>query len=138
MLTELKQYTAHSAQTASPGQLVVMLYDGFQKFAGQAQAALQGNDVATAANRLTRAQDIVGELRASLDPAQGQIADNLAQIYMFVDGRLTTARIERNAAPIDEAMRLMADLRGAWAQIANTPRPQLERSGPAVGVDLAG
>ena len=40
-LTELRQYTAHTAQTATPGQLVVMLYDGFLRFCAQGRAAFE-------------------------------------------------------------------------------------------------
>ena len=73
-LTELRQYTAHTAQTATPGQLVVMLYDGFLRFCAQGRAAFEAGDVGTSGNRFTRAQDIVTELRVTLDMTQGEIA----------------------------------------------------------------
>ena len=138
MRTELRQYTNHTAQTAGPGQLVVMLYDGFLRFAAQAKAAFERDDLGEAGNRLTRAQNIVTELRVTLDMTQGQIAERLAAIYDYVGERLTEARLRRDAAQIDEAVRCMADLRGAWAEIAATPRPAAARPGPVVGVDLAG
>ena len=139
MLTELRQYTDHSARTATPGQLVVMLYDGFLRFAGQGKAAMERGNLSETANKLTRAQDIVTELRVTLDMTQGQVAQNLASIYDYVSERLTAARLGRETAEIDEAVRCMADLRSAWAQIANTPRPaRAENSRPSVGVDLAG
>ena len=43
-LTELRQYTAHTAQTATPGQLVVMLYDGFLRFCAQGRAAFEAGE----------------------------------------------------------------------------------------------
>lgn len=139
MLTELRQYTNHSTQTATPGQLVVMLYDGFLRFAAQAKAAIERGDMGEAGQKLTRAQDIVTELRVSLDMTQGQVAQNLASIYDYVGERLVAARLSRQADEISEAMRCMGDLRSAWAQIANTPRPaRAENSRPSVGVDLAG
>lgn len=138
MLTELRQYTNHSAQTATPGQLVVMLYDGFLRFAGQGKAALERGDLGEAGQRLTRAQDIVTELRVSLDMTQGPIAENLASIYDYVGERLTGARLARESEQIAEAMRCMGDLRTSWAQIASVPRPASTSRRPAVGVDLAG
>ncbi len=139
MPTELRQYTNHSAQTATPGQLVVMLYDGFLRFAAQAKAAIERGDMGEAGQKLTRAQDIVTELRVSLDMTQGQVAQNLASIYDYVGERLTAARLGRQGDEIAEAMRCMGDLRSAWAQIASTPRPaRAENSRPSVGVDLAG
>ncbi len=138
MLTELRQYTNHSAQTATPGQLVVMLYDGFLRFAAQGKAAMERGDLGEAGQRLTRAQDIVTELRVSLDMTQGPVAQNLASIYEYVGERLTSARLSREGAEIAEAVRCMGDLRSAWAQIASTPRPASTQSRPSVGVDLAG
>lgn len=137
MRTELRQYTNHSAQTAGPGQLIVMLYDGFLRFAAQAKAAVERDDPGEAGNKLTRAQNIVTELRVTLDMTQGQIAQNLASIYDYVGERLTAARLGRDAAQIDEAVRCMADLRGAWVQIAGAARPAASRPGPAVGINLA-
>ena len=106
MLTELRQYTTHTAQTATPGQLVVMLYDGFLRFAGQGKAAMERGDLGEAGHRLTRAQDIVTELRVSLDMTQGVVAQNLASIYDYVGERLTGARLSREPERITEAMRL--------------------------------
>lgn len=138
MLTAPRQYTTHTAQTATPGQLVVMLYDGFLRFAGQGRAAMERGDLGEAGQRLTRAQDIVTELRVSLDMTQGAISQNLASIYDYVGDRLTGARLAREPEQIAEAMRCMGDLRAAWAQIANMPKPASATTRPAVGVDLAG
>ncbi len=137
-LTELRQYTTHSAQTATPGQLVVMLYDGFLRFCAQGRLAFGQGDVGASGTRFTRAQDIVTELRVTLDMTQGEIAQNLASLYEYVGERLTAARLNKDMAEIDEAVRVMADLRSAWVQIAGTQRPATERRGPVVGVNLAG
>ncbi len=138
MTTGLRQYTNHSAQTATPGQLVVMLYDGFLRFAAQGQAALASGEIEEAGKKLTRAQDIVTELRVTLDMTQGIIAENLASIYTYVSERLTAARLNRDPDEIDHAVRCMSDLRIAWVQIASVARPATTRTGPVVGVNLAG
>lgn len=138
MTTGLRQYTNHTVQTATPGQLVVMLYDGFLRFAAQGQAALLTGDIEEAGRKLNRAQDILTELRVSLDMTQGVIAQNLAGLYVYVGERLTAARVRREPAEIDHAVRHMSDLRSAWAQIASVPRPAPARPGPVVGVNLAG
>lgn len=137
MLTELRQYTNHAAQTATPGRLVVMLYDGFLRFAAQAKAAYERGDVGEGGLRLTRAQDIVTELRVSLDMTRGEIPQNLASIYEYVGERLTAVRKDGDVSAIDEAVAHMKDLREAWVAIAATPRPATEGR-PVVGVNLAG
>ncbi len=138
LLTELRQYTNHSAQTATPGQLVVMLYDGFLRFAAQGRAAMERGDLGEAGQRLTRAQDIVTELHLSLDMSHGVIPQNLAAVYLYVGECLTNARLTRDVGHITEAMTRMADLRSAWAQIASVPRPAHTGSVPVRGVNLAG
>ncbi|HMM47998.1 MAG TPA: flagellar export chaperone FliS [Miltoncostaeaceae bacterium] len=137
MLADIAQYTNHSAQTATPGRLVVMLYDGFLRFAAQARAAYQSGDVGEGGLRLTRAQDIVTELRVSLDMTQGEISENLAAIYEYIGERLTAVRAGGDIAAIDEAVRHMKELREAWAAIAATPKP-FTGGRPVVGVNLAG
>lgn len=132
----LQQYQNRSAQTASPGQLVVMLYDGFLRFGAQAQDALERGDVGSAAVPLTKAQAIITELRVSLDMSQGVIASNLASLYIYVTERLTEGRLKKEPAEIVEARKVMAELREAWAQIASTPKPV--SATPRVGVNLAG
>lgn len=138
MLTELRQYANHNVQTATPGQLVVMLYDGFLRFAAQSRGALERGDLGEMGMRLTRAQAIITELRVTLDMTQGSIAQNLASIYEYVGEQLTAARLSRDVAHIDEAVQHMSELRSAWVQIAATARPAGERRGPVLGVNLAG
>ena len=137
MPSELAQYTDRAAQTAGPGRLVVMLYDGFLRFAAQARAAYERGDAGEGGLRLTRAQAIVTELRASLDMSHGELPRNLASLYDYVGERLTAARIARDPAPIGEAMAHMKELRDAWAAIAATPRPA-PAGRPVAGVNLAG
>lgn len=132
----LQQYQARTVQTASPGQLVVMLYDGFLRFAGQAQDALERDDIGAAATPLTKSQAIITELRVSLDMSQGVIAANLASLYNYVTERLTEGRLKKDPAEIAEARKVMADLREVWAEIAGTPKPV--STTPRVGVNLAG
>ncbi len=108
--------------------------DDFHEFA----AAFEAGDIGTSASRFTRAQDIVTELRVTLDMTQGEIAVNLASLYEYVGERLTAARLNKDMAEVGEAVRVMSDLRSAWAQIASRQRPATERRGPVVGVNLAG
>lgn len=138
LTTGLRQYANHSAHTATPGQLVVMLYDGFLRFAAQGQAALAAGDIEEAGKKITRAQDIVTELRVTLDMTQGVIAQNLASLYGYVSEKLTAARLNRDPDEIDHAVRCMSDLRVAWVQIASVRRPASTRSVPVIGVNLAG
>ena len=66
-------YRASAVLTASPGQLVVMLYDGARRFLHQAAVAMGERDIPGAHNKLTRAEDIIRHLRNTLDMDQGEL-----------------------------------------------------------------
>lgn len=110
-------YKQNSVLSASPEQLVLMLYDGALRFLGQAATAMREGDVPTANGRLRRAEAILDELRATLDPSAGDIAERLEAIYVFCRQFLVEAQLEQDAAKIDSVAGLVGELRGAWAAI---------------------
>ena len=112
-------YRSSSVMTASPGQLVVMLYDGAGRFLRQAELAAEEGAWRHAFDRLDKADAIVDELLVTLDKEQGgQLAERLAGIYVFCKRLTIEARVERDAARITKAASLLSDLRDAWAEIA--------------------
>jgi len=114
-----RAYREQSVLTATPGQLVVMLYDGCLRFLAQAAFAMREGDVREAGMRLSRAEAIVAELLATLDVEQGgAIASRLQGIYTFCNRQLVQARLERDADAIDTVAGLLGELREAWAQIS--------------------
>jgi len=116
--TAQQTYRESSVLTASPEQLVVMLYDGANRFLVQAAAAIRTDDREATHNRLRRAEAIIEELHTTLDMSQGEVAERLASIYVFCRKLLNEARMERNAEKVDQVRGLLAELREAWAQIA--------------------
>ena len=112
-------YLQQSVLTASPGQLVVMLYDGACRFLTQAAYAMREGDRARSHQRLGRAEAIVDELLATLNMDAGEVATQLQALYVFWRRQLTDARLEDDADRIDLVHDQLADLREAWAEIAN-------------------
>ena len=113
-------YKQQSILTATPGQLVVMLYDGCLRFLNQSAYAMRDGNLADAGNRMARAEAIIDELLSTLDLEQGGvIASRLQGIYVFCHRQLMEARLERNADKIDTVSGLLAELRDSWAQVAN-------------------
>jgi flagellar secretion chaperone FliS len=111
-------YREASVMTASPEQLVVMLYDGAGRFLRQAEGAMNGGGTwLQASQKLSRAEAIIDELLATLDMDAGEIAERLQAIYVFCKTRLIEARLERDPGRVDQVARLLAELRDAWATI---------------------
>jgi flagellar secretion chaperone FliS len=116
-----RAYREQSVLTATPGQLVVMLYDGCLRFLTQAAHAMRDGDKHQADRRLVRAEAIIDELLTTLDLEQGDVvASRLQGIYVFASLQLLEARRASDPALIDHVAELLGELRDAWSQIAST------------------
>ncbi len=114
-------YRASIVMTASPGQLVVMLYDGMARFLKQAEVTAEEGAWAHACDRLNKADAILDELLVTLDlEAGGELAERLQAIYVFCKRLLIESRVDRRVEPMRQAARLLAELREAWAEAAAT------------------
>ncbi len=113
-----QMYRQTQAETASPAELVVMLYRGAVRFAAAAVAALETGELETAHNSLVRTQAIVTELHGSLDHERGgEIAQNLGALYRYIDTRLVEANVQKSPEPARDAERLLRELLEAWEQV---------------------
>jgi len=111
------RYRQATVETASPGKLVIMLYDGAIRFAGEAVDHIEAGRPKEAHFAIVRTEDIIGELMSSLDMDQGgQIAKNLLALYEFMYVRLVEANIHKDAQRVGEVVSLLSDLREAWVQ----------------------
>lgn len=115
-----RAYQEQAILTATPGQLVVMLYDGIVRFLRQADAAFGEKAIAHAHERLGRAEAIIDELQATLDMDQGQVAQNLEGIYVFWKRCIWEIRLEQDREKLARIVAQVANLREAWAQIAQS------------------
>ncbi len=117
--TAQQAYRDSSVLTAPPERLVVMLYDGANRFLFQAAHAMRSGDISLMNNRMQRAEAIIAELRGTLNHEQGgDIARRLESIYAFCQRHLLEARLKRDVNRIEQVMKLLAELRDAWDQIA--------------------
>jgi len=111
-------YRTNAVLTASPEQLVVMLYDGAIRFLRQAEALFEEGAWPQAIERVGRAQAIVDELLCTLNMDGGELAQRLELIYVFCAGHLREARLRKDAVRVRQAAALLGELREAWAEIA--------------------
>ena len=112
-----KAYKESAVLTATPEQLVVMLYDGAARFLRQAEAALHEQAWPQANERINRGEAIIDELLATLNMDAGELAERLQGIYVFCKRCLIQARLQRDPQQVAHVIRLMGELREAWAQV---------------------
>jgi flagellar protein FliS len=117
-----KSYQQVATQTAPPGQLVLMLYEGAIRFLDRAIAGFKIDDPAesiqTISNNVLRAQDIVFELNVTLNIEQGgELAMTLRRLYDYMDRRLMEGNLKKDQSAIEEVMGRIVVLRDAWSQM---------------------
>jgi flagellar protein FliS len=129
----IDQYRKAAVTSASPLQLVVMLYDGALRFMEAGKRAMELGDIFKQNDNLQRAQKIVAELTATLDLEKGgEIAQNLAALYSFVYDRLVQGNLGDNPSYIDQAIKVMSDLREGWSNLVDKDKaPQMLTVGEA-------
>src|SRR5215210_9229384 len=103
-------YRDSAILTAPPERLVVMLYDGANRFLIQGATAMRAGDLTVTNDRLRRAEAIINELRATLDMSQGEVASNLESIYSFCQRLLLESRIKQDPEKIEHVAKLLREL----------------------------
>lgn len=110
-------YKRASIQTASRERLLLMLYDGLIRFVLQAKEAIAERNVQSANRFLQRAQDIVMELRTTLDrDAAPELCNSLQELYTYLYGKLVDANRLKDCAHLDEILPMIQELRDAFAE----------------------
>ncbi|HYE84929.1 MAG TPA: flagellar export chaperone FliS [Vicinamibacterales bacterium] len=121
-------YLKTQVQSRTPIELVVMLYDGALRFMGDARDAMTRGDLVAKRAAMSKSLAIVGELHSALNMKDGgEFAQRMSDLYGYINHRLIDANMKGDAAPIEEAIRLMAPLRDAWVQVATAPQVTVAR-----------
>jgi flagellar protein FliS len=125
-------YRQTNVHTRSPLELVVMLYDGALSSLAETRAAMARNDVATRARAVAKALAILTELQGTLNMKEGgSIAEELDRLYAFAISRLVDVTTKKDAAAIDDIVRVLKPLRDAWSQAAQQQSSTAQTTGAA-------
>jgi flagellar secretion chaperone FliS len=112
-------YRRIEAESRSPLELVVMLYDGALRFVSEAKQAHLRGDILARGNAISRCLAIIAELQSTLNVEQGgAVAEELDRLYTYINTRLVDVSAKQDVAALDEVHRLLTPVRDAWADIA--------------------
>ena len=110
------RYKKNRTNTAQPGDLVVMLYEGMLRFSAEARQGVLDGDPKVAGHAFTRTLDIVAHLqdtlRIDVAPEFGQALDTTYSLWTKL---LVEANIQKDVEKLDAVRQQMAELRDAWA-----------------------
>lgn len=112
----MNAYQQHGIETASPAQLILMLYDGLTIALQRSLQAIAAHQAATAHSQLVKAQAILQELMRCLDMEAGTVSLNLFNLYDFMSLQLAEANIRKDAAAVERVMEMIAPIRDAWQE----------------------
>lgn len=125
MLPQMKAWQSYrqvATQTASPGQLVLLLYNGIIRFLEQARLGFGLDDPKefneAINNNLQRALAIINELSQSLNMTEGgEFAVRMRALYDYFDRRLHESNMNKTEPGIVEVLKHATVLRDAWAEM---------------------
>ncbi|EAA6487313.1 flagellar export chaperone FliS [Salmonella enterica subsp. enterica serovar Typhimurium] len=123
------QVSVESAvMSASPHQLIEMLFDGANSALVRARLFLEQGDVVAKGEALSKAINIIDNgLKAGLDQEKGgEIATNLSELYDYMIRRLLQANLRNDAQAIEEVEGLLSNIAEAWKQIS--PKASFQES----------
>ncbi len=125
-----QSYQQNSVNTASPGELTLMLYNGCLKFIHQAKKAIEEKNIEMKNTNIQKAQSIIQELMVTLN-MDIDVSKNMMSLYDFMNRRLMEANIKNDASVLDEVEGLVTEFRDTWKEVIQVNRQkQFSQGGP--------
>lgn len=108
-------YQNNSIFTASPEELILMLYNGAIKFCNQAVEAIEQNNIPKSNEYILKAQKIISELRVTLDKKY-PVAEDMDRMYEFIYHLLVQANISKDVEKLNTATQFIREFRDTWRE----------------------
>ena len=116
-------YKQNSVNTASPGELTLMLYNGCIKFIGQAKKSIENNNIEQRNYYIQRSQAIISELISTLK-MDADISKQMASLYEYMNRRLSEANMKNDIEILNEVEGLVTEFRDTWKEVIKITRQQ--------------
>jgi len=130
----MNQYQQNHIATASPEQILIMLYDGALRFLGQAASGIEAGDRELRTRYINKSIAILSELSATLDhEIGGDISANLAALYDYMIRELMSANANNDIQPLRVVEKMLAELRETWMQAIEINRQEVTAAAAAAG-----
>jgi flagellar secretion chaperone FliS len=135
-----REYLTHRVQTASPLELIRILYEAALQAVEEGRSAFQSGDILKRGQAVTKAIEILSELRISLRwDVHQEYCDTLAGLYTYMQQQLIRAHAEKSEHLFEEVGRLLHTLLEGWvgamekqaAVAANEIPAEPEKEAPA-------
>lgn len=115
------QYNNSKILTASPAELVLMLYEGAIKFGNIAITALEEKDVQKAHTNIVKVEKIIDHFRVTLD-MKYPVAKDFDRVYEYLARRLVEANIKKDKEIVAEVCMHLRSMRDTWKEVMRINR----------------
>jgi len=113
----INRYQAVKVKTASPGEVLVMLYDGCIRFLGEARDAMRTGERARSGEKIDRAFAILSELLSTLRPEVApELCEQLGGVYRFCMDQITQANLKQEPKLLEDCIRVLEPIRDGYRQ----------------------
>lgn len=120
-----KNYKQTAIKTASPEQILLMLYEAAIKAAKLGKAAIENGQIAEKGRQIGKVHDIINELITTLDHKKGpDVAAQLSSLYDYCVSQLLKANLNNDAAAMDSVVKVMTTLYEGWVAAVDEIRKQ--------------
>ncbi len=109
-------YANNKILTATPGELVLMLYEGAIKFCNIALDAIEKGDVEKTHNNIVKVENIITEFQSTLNHKY-PVAKDFEQVYAYLQQRLTEANIKKDQDILNEVLEHLRGMRDTWKEV---------------------
>lgn len=117
-------YLEAQVMSASPVELVKILYGAAASAVRDARRHLASGDVLERSREISKAMNVMAELGAALDRnGGGELAGRLAELYGYIGTRLMDAHVHQQDEPLAEVLALLATLREGWDALERPVEP---------------
>ncbi|MFJ7745111.1 flagellar export chaperone FliS [Peribacillus sp. NPDC097295] len=110
-----QSYQQNSVNTASPGELTLMLYNGCLKFILLGKKAIEAGKIEEKNMNLIKAQNIIHELMVTLN-MDVAVSKDLMSLYDYMNRRLIDANLKNDIVALEEVEGLVTDFRNTWKE----------------------
>ena len=109
-------YKGTRVNTASPAELTLMLYEGAIKFCNIAGLGFEQRDYEKVSNNIIKVQNIVTELRSTLD-FKYPTAKDFDLVYEYIGSLLVQANIKKDPEQLNLALEQIREMRDLWKEV---------------------
>ena len=125
LISAQQKYQQAKMQTASPSQLLLMLYDGAIRFVKAGIEGIEEHNIEKANTFFNKSQAIIHELIASLD-YKYELSTGLHQIYEYMLHQLIQANVHKDEKAASEVLAHLREMRDAWEQAVRSQSRRAE------------